>query len=548
MAPTQIDGAKQIKSASISTTQLSATAGITDGQLATAYIKADGTRAFGAALNLGGFKSTNQADGTADTDGATWGQVKSMVNGLDVKASVRLASTGAETYTIAGGAVTQITGTTLDGVALVIGNRVLFKNAPTTTGAGVPDTNATGSNNPANGLYDVTGTTTNATFTRSSDADVNAEVTAGLTVTTAEGTNHADSTWTLISNDPITVNTTALQFTQTDRSALTFSGGLTKTGNSVKRDDLTGGDVTTTGNGVIATIGAGAVTLAKMANLAANSVIANNTGSAAVPTALGLTAAATAATAMVRDANANVRLNNVIENFQTIVSAAGTTTLVVGSPKTTQITGATTQTVVLPDATTLVLGQSFIVINRSSGAVTVNANGGGLVQTMVGGSFVEARVTNIGSAAGTWDAAYTAAGGSGSVTTVSVVTANGFQGSVANASTTPAITLQTSLGAGIIRSNGSNALALASNTAGADYVNASNFVTRETPGGTINGSNTAFTLAFTPIAGTEQIFLNGLLQEPGAGNDYTISGLNITFLTAPVGGGTPDKIRASYMK
>jgi hypothetical protein len=34
-----------------------------------------------------------------------------------------------------------------------------------------------------------------------------------------------------------------------------------------------------------------------------------------------------------------------------------------------------------------------------------------------------------------------AAGGSGTVTTVSVVTANGFQGSVANPTTTPAITL-----------------------------------------------------------------------------------------------------------
>src|SRR4249919_666728 len=147
MAVTQIDGAKQIKSASISTTQLSATAGITDGQLANSYLYANGTRAMTAALNLGGFKATNQLDGTADTDGATWGQVKSMVNGLDVKASVRLASTGSETYTIAAGAVTQITGTSLDGVALVIGNRVLIKNAPTTTGAGVPDTNATGSSN-----------------------------------------------------------------------------------------------------------------------------------------------------------------------------------------------------------------------------------------------------------------------------------------------------------------------------------------------------------------------------------------------------------------
>ena len=37
----------------------------------------------------------------------------------------------------------------------------------------------------------------------------------------------------------------------------------------------------------------------------------------------------------------------------------------------------------------------------------------------------------------------------------------------------------------------------------------------------------------------------GLLQEPGAGNDYTISTNTITYLTAPVSG---DKIRVNYRK
>jgi hypothetical protein len=96
----------------------------------------------------------------------------------------------------------------------------------------------------------------------------------------------------------------------------------------------------------------------------------------------------------------------------------------------------------------------------------------------------------------------------------------------------------------VLKGNGT-AISAASNTAGADYVNASNFITRETPSGTVNGSTTAFTLANTPISGTEQVFLNGLLQEPGAGNDYTISGATITYLTAPL---TGDKIRVSYMK
>ncbi|MBF6595805.1 MAG: hypothetical protein IVW51_15380 [Thermaceae bacterium] len=70
-------------------------------------------------------------------------------------------------------------------------------------------------------------------------------------------------------------------------------------------------------------------------------------------------------------------------------------------------------------------------------------------------------------------------------------------------------------------------------------------IVRETPSGTVNGSNTAFALANTPVVGSEQVYLNGVLQEPGAGNDYTISGANITFITAPV---TGDRIRVSYLK
>ena len=73
----------------------------------------------------------------------------------------------------------------------------------------------------------------------------------------------------------------------------------------------------------------------------------------------------------------------------------------------------------------------------------------------------------------------------------------------------------------------------------------SNFVTGETPGGLVNGANTTFTLANTPVAGSQEVFLNGILLDPGAGNDYTISGLTITMLVTPQ---TNDKVRASYRK
>lgn len=72
----------------------------------------------------------------------------------------------------------------------------------------------------------------------------------------------------------------------------------------------------------------------------------------------------------------------------------------------------------------------------------------------------------------------------------------------------------------------------------------SNFVYNETPSGSINGSNTAFTLANTPTAGTVRLILNGLELLAGS-NDYSISGTSITMTTAPL---TGEWMRAHYMK
>lgn len=70
-------------------------------------------------------------------------------------------------------------------------------------------------------------------------------------------------------------------------------------------------------------------------------------------------------------------------------------------------------------------------------------------------------------------------------------------------------------------------------------------IIRETPAGLVNGVNTIFTLANTPLANSEEVYLNGILQEPGADNDYTISGNTITYLSPPL---TGDRLRVSYRK
>ncbi len=58
----------------------------------------------------------------------------------------------------------------------------------------------------------------------------------------------------------------------------------------------------------------------------------------------------------------------------------------------------------------------------------------------------------------------------------------------------------------------------------------SNFIFNEVPSGSVPG--TVFTLANTPQVGTVQVFLNGLLQQPGSGKDYNIIGSTITFSKA----------------
>lgn len=71
------------------------------------------------------------------------------------------------------------------------------------------------------------------------------------------------------------------------------------------------------------------------------------------------------------------------------------------------------------------------------------------------------------------------------------------------------------------------------------------FVDKEIPSGDVNGINTVFTLSNTPILNSEHIYLNGLLQEPGLSNDYTISGTTITFVLPPLPG---MKIICSYRR
>ncbi|MDF3867224.1 phage tail protein [Pseudomonas denitrificans (nom. rej.)] len=110
--------------------------------------------------------------------------IVSAMNRLDCKQSVRVATTAS---------ITLSGLQTLDGIALVAGDRVLVKNQ---------------SNAADNGIYVAA---TNA-WKRSTDADENSEVTPGLTVVVESGTSQADSIWQLVTDGAIVLGTTALTF------------------------------------------------------------------------------------------------------------------------------------------------------------------------------------------------------------------------------------------------------------------------------------------------------------------------------------------------
>ncbi len=69
-------------------------------------------------------------------------------------------------------------------------------------------------------------------------------------------------------------------------------------------------------------------------------------------------------------------------------------------------------------------------------------------------------------------------------------------------------------------------------------------VVREAPNEAADDARVAFTVDYTPVAGTEMVFLNGILQNAGGGNDYTLSTDTITFGTAPK---TGDVILVNYL-
>ena len=153
--------------------------------------------------------------------------VDSVANGLDVKASVRVATTAnlGAVYNNAAGTLTNSgsqAAISVDGVTLVVTNRVLVKSQTTQA---------------QNGFYKVTtvGTaSTNWVLTRTPDADAASELTAGAFTFAEEGTLNGDNGYVMSTDGAVTLGTTAITFEQfSGAGQITAGNGLTKNGNTI---------------------------------------------------------------------------------------------------------------------------------------------------------------------------------------------------------------------------------------------------------------------------------------------------------------------------
>ena len=181
----------------------------------------------------GTWSFNNPVSGVLPTQGghfATKKYVDDSITGLDVKNSVRAATTAPLPSCTAAGAGVGKTLTAngngalgIDGVTVVSGDRILVKNE---------------SNAVNNGIYVVTATGSASTafvLTRAQDADgsPSSEITSGMYTFVAEGSTNAASGWILNAADPLVADSTPLPFTQfTGLGQVTAGNGLTQTGNT----------------------------------------------------------------------------------------------------------------------------------------------------------------------------------------------------------------------------------------------------------------------------------------------------------------------------
>lgn len=211
-------------------------------QIADGVIKPDGSIAFTANQSMGDNRLVDVADPINPQDAVNKRYVDAVAVGLDVKESVRLATTAALPSCTAAGTGPGKTLTanangalSVDGVAVVVGDRILVKNEANPVNNGFYEVTATGSGAAP---FVLTRTTDfdepEAISSSSSSSSGAAEVTPGAFTFVEEGTTNADTGWVLITDRPIVIDYTGLQFAQFSTSETIVAGnGLQRIGDTI---------------------------------------------------------------------------------------------------------------------------------------------------------------------------------------------------------------------------------------------------------------------------------------------------------------------------